>query len=125
MKMATGTINMPVAYKTFTPKIYDGTTFIRDASTSGYWEVGNLCIALVKFTWNPSDTISSYFILRNIPFEPITGTMYIQSLSEPEKARQLQGNTDYVIVRPNLTSADLLTLQNLVWEFVIFGIKNE
>ena len=98
--------------KTWTPHIYDSTTYKRTMTTGYYIQFGSFVIAWVNSTSTDLSGISTMLQIRNLPCNDILGgEIYFGQLNQTSfsKPYKIQPYTSYVYPRPNVTSNDFST----------------
>lgn len=115
---------------TWTPKIYDLNTYVRDANHEGvYLKIGKFAVYI--FT-TPDSSVNQYENLsgintmlqfRNFPY-PITvtgGSVFINGI--PNNYLNIQGAIfNSLYIRPNVKSSDFTDSTKVACSFVVFGI---
>ena len=95
----------------WTPQLYDNTTYVRNLPASSYFRTGQLVIAWMYGTFNFSG-ISTMLQIRNLPMNVVLGgTAYIGELNQTsfDHPFVVQGGTSYLYIRPNIKSSMLST----------------
>lgn len=108
-----GLIANSIVSSSFTPKLYDLNTFVRDLPACNYFKIGKLYIMFLNFDASVIWTgVSTMIQIRNLPCQYcIGGTMYFQGLStaakDAHKGQYIQGSGSSAFVRDNVTSSDV------------------
>lgn len=114
------------AHKTFTAKLYDYNTYIRDIPNQWYWKIGELIIVLIETTWNHTDDIQTMVEIRDLPCNVVSGVCYIANLSGTAYGadRTIQGSGQWAYIRPNLKSSEMNNTDG-VFQLLIFGYERD
>ena len=111
---------------TWTPKLYDYTTYVRDLPASTYCEFGSIVVANIN-TNNPNlSGINTMMQIRNLPMDEVWGgNIYIGGMTGAGSDRTFQTAT-YVYPRPNIKSSDITDAATAPGWFtlLIIGKKN-
>ena len=106
--MASSIVHPIVEQGTWTPKLYDADTYIKDLAPQPYYKIGNLVFSQVVANIGNSVTFSAMLQIRNLPAPKVLmGTFSgIDPLTWEDVAdHYLQGNVynGRIYIRPNLT----------------------
>ena len=112
--------------KTWTPQLYDNTTYVRDLDTGSYLQIGQFVFAWFSKNNPDFSGISTMLQIRNIPISYIFGgSMYIAALNQTshDNSISIQGGGENLLPRPNIVSSDFSNPASPgAFSFAIFGI---
>lgn len=116
--------NVKATLKTWTPKLYDYQTYLRDLPNGYYLQIGRFVIASVNTNAADLSGISTMMQIRNLPMDfAYGGNVYIANLSDQGASRTIQAGESFLI-RPNLISSAMSTPASPGWvSMLIIGVK--
>ena len=95
---------------TWTPHLYDYTTYRMAGPTSYYYKIGPIVIATIFMDWLTTDygtlTLSSMLIIKNFPFNCWCwgGNIFVRG-SINQTVVNIQATTNQAYIRPNVTGS--------------------
>lgn len=126
-KISTLNSNKPNFTKgTFTPKLYDYETYLRDMPTSEYIKIDKLVVASISCQNFDFSGINTMLQVRNLPMDTVLGgTFYMGAITGEGGTRTIQATGVGGYIRPNLKSSDISNPTSVgVATFLFIGWKS-
>ena len=110
--------------KSWTPQLYDNTSYVRDLSNGLYAKIGRVVIAFYSTSSANLSGISTMLQIRNLPMTTVYGgSVYFGELQQSSLTRPVyvQSGTSYLYARPNVKSSDFSSASSTAFGFMIIG----
>lgn len=110
--------------KSWTPHLYDNTSYVRDLSNGLYVKIGRLVIAFYSSASTNLSGISTMLQIRNLPMTTVYGgSVYFGELQQQSSANSVyvQSGTSYLYARPNVKSSNFSSASSTAFGFMIIG----
>lgn len=106
---------------TWTPKLYDYSTYIRDLPAQKYFKIGKMYFMPIYVSPFPETTFATMIEIRNLPCDlVIAGNFYVSRATGEGGTWTIQGSGNTALFRPNFAG----TLSGGIFSGMFFGYDN-